>query len=72
LVHAGLVALLEIVASRARRPSLVEFFTATIRTGTVWLGFGSGCHNRGKTALTSAKPDQEKALIYLLFFVLDG
>jgi hypothetical protein len=50
----------------------LEFFTAAIRAKRFGCGFAAAVTNRGKTALTPAKPNHEKALSYLRFFVLNG
>src|SRR5216684_1272043 len=45
----------------------IEFFTATIRTKTVWLGFGSGCHKSGQNGTNLGKARSRKSLILFAF-----
>jgi hypothetical protein len=56
------------VGERASR-RFIEFFTATIRTETDWLGFGSGCHkSRQKRRQPRQNPITKKALFYCVSF----
>ncbi len=74
LVSGGLEALPAIVASWPSAPAAASSNSLPRRFVLKRFGWGlaAAVTNRDKMALTSAKPDHEKALFYLRFFVLNG